>query len=528
MKLNLSSERSDYLFSREAVLVLLLGFIIRLFAFYHTFIVAPDSVLYIHQARALYYGKWEALTSCGLPYLSSYPIFIAGAYKIFHDWVIAGMSVSLFFGSITLILIYFLLKQFFKERISILGTLIFALTPVLVGRSVDVLRDPVYWFFLVFGVFFFVSHIDKRNYLYLFMSSISFLAASWARIEAILFVIISCIFILAVRQKNKIRKFTIFVSPLFIVVLLAVSGASFFEVPINKFHRADQILDKFTGAVDQYKNIRESLAELAHDQHENNLQFFLPEARNTIWLIALGVLLNRSLEAFFYPYFLVVLIGLIGIWKKINSDLRVLYCFLLAASGLILLYVHILQTWMMYYRFLAIVIFPSFIFAGYGLEHIIHWLRSRFNLKKSVAYSIVCFLILISALPKNLQKRGADKIVFRQIAEVISDREDSRRVIEISTSRHTYRWISFYTNLNYKGAPCPELTHNATWGKYANDYGKLLLHLKKRGVKYFLWEEKHWPIPTFKVNESPYSKNFKALGRWYHRDTGQMILFAVS
>ena len=528
MKLHLSSERSDSLFSREAVLVLLLGVVIRLFAFYYTFIIVPDGVLYIHQARVLYYGQWEALTSCGQSYLSSYPIFIAGAYIIFHDWVIAGMSVSLFFGSITLVPIYFLMKQFFNERISILGTLIFALTPVLVGRSVDVIRDPVYWFFLVFGVFFFVSHINKRNYLYLFISNFSFLAASWARIEAILFVIISCIYILAVRQNNKIRKFAVFISPLLIVVLLAVTGASLFQVPINKFHRADQILGKFAGAVEQYKNVREGLAELAHNQAEGNLKYFLPEARNTIWLIALGTLLNRSLEAFFYPYFLIFIIGLIGIWKKINSDLRVLYCFILAVSGLILLYVHILQTWMMYYRFLAIVIFPSFIFAGYGLERIIHLLRSRFNLNKSMAYSIVCFLILISALPKNLQKRGADKIVFRQIAEVITNREDNRHVIEISTSRHTHRWISFYTNLSYKGAPCPEPAINLTWGKYANDYGKLFLHLKKSGVKYFLWEENHWPIQTFKVNESPYSQNFKALGHWYHPDTGQMILFAVS
>ena len=145
-----------------------------------------------------------------------------------------------------------------------------------------------------------------------------------------------------------------------------------------------------------------------------------------------------------------------------------------------------------------------------------------------MAYSMVCFLIVISALPKNLQKRGADKIVFRQIAEVIANREQSSRVIEISSSRHTHRWISFYTNLGYKGAPCPEPHHKQIWGEYANDYGKLLRHLKESGVKYFLWEEKHWLIPTFQVNESPYGRNFKELGRWYHHDTGQMILFAVS
>ena len=54
-----------------------------------------------------------------------------------------------------------LLKRFFDDRISTLGTLIFALIPFFVSRSVDVVRGPVYWFFLVLGLYFLVVHIDK-------------------------------------------------------------------------------------------------------------------------------------------------------------------------------------------------------------------------------------------------------------------------------------------------------------------------------------------------------------------------------
>ncbi len=120
------------------VLIFILGLVIRLFACQHTFIVNPDGVYYIHQARAIYYGEWSSLTSCGLRFLSNYPFFIAGAYAIFHHWVVAAQFVSLFFGSITLIPLYFLCRRFFDRDISALTTLVFALLPVFVARSTDV------------------------------------------------------------------------------------------------------------------------------------------------------------------------------------------------------------------------------------------------------------------------------------------------------------------------------------------------------------------------------------------------------
>ena len=57
------------------VLIFILGLVIRLFACQHTVIVNPDGVYYIHQARAIYYGEWNSLTSCGVSFLSNYPFY---------------------------------------------------------------------------------------------------------------------------------------------------------------------------------------------------------------------------------------------------------------------------------------------------------------------------------------------------------------------------------------------------------------------------------------------------------------------
>ena len=71
-----------YHWSRIFFFILLLGFAIRLFAFQYTYVINPDGAYYINQAKALYFAKWDHFTSCGLTYLSNYPIFIAAAYPI--------------------------------------------------------------------------------------------------------------------------------------------------------------------------------------------------------------------------------------------------------------------------------------------------------------------------------------------------------------------------------------------------------------------------------------------------------------
>lgn len=112
---------------RLVILVIILGFVLRLFACQYTYIINNVGTIYIHQARAIYYGLWSVVNSCTVNYLSLYPILIAATYGILEDWVVSAKTVSIFFGTITLIPLYLLTKRFFKAEISILVTLIFAL-----------------------------------------------------------------------------------------------------------------------------------------------------------------------------------------------------------------------------------------------------------------------------------------------------------------------------------------------------------------------------------------------------------------
>jgi len=528
---NGSSNDPGWVGAREIALVFILGLVIRCFACQYTFIVNPDGVYYIHQARAIYYGGWDSLTSCSIGFLSNYPFFIAGAFTIFHDWIVAAKSVSLFFGSITLIPLYFLFRRFFDKNISILGVLVFAVLPVFVGISADVVRGPICWFFLALGLYFFIKADDRNYRLPLLLSCLSFLMASWARIEALLFIFVTCAYLLAVSQEKRIKKLAIFTMPFALILTFVLCGALFFDASLVDTIRLSEVGNKFSAPLIEYEILRSNLSELMTQPLTGSVPHFLHKARHLVWLIALGTLVKYMISAYFYLPFIIFILGLGGVWQRIREDRRVLYLALIATSAFVLLYVHVLQKWMMFHRFWAIFMLPSFIILGFGMEKVTLFLKSRFHLKKSTALALLCFLILAVALPKNLKPSEEDKVVFKEIGELIAHREGNENMTKVVKSLRTPNWTPFYANLEYEGAPCPMTNFGLEATIFEEivfkNYDNFVRRLRDEGVKYFLWEERAWPKGGFDFLTTKDQKDFKELGTWSHPDTGKLILFSL-
>jgi 4-amino-4-deoxy-L-arabinose transferase-like glycosyltransferase len=513
--------------ARLFVLVFILGFVIRLFACQYTYIVNPDGALYIHQARAIYYGQWDQLSSCVVNFLSNYPLFIVMSYAIFNDWIVSAKAVSLIFGSMTLIPVYLFLRRFLDQRISVLSTLVFAVNPLFVARSADVIRDPIYWFFSSLGLYFFVSADQKRHSLPLLLASLSFILAAWARVEAILYIAISCLFLLVVRQTKKLQKIVVFLSPAILILIMLFLGASVPDVSSKNVFRWQEIGGKFSEPLVQYKDLRESLEQLAQQTLDGNLPHFLPKARNMIWLIALGTLVRYMAGAYYYPFFAVFLVGLAGARRRMKEDPRLLYLALNSVFASVLLYVHLMQTWMIFYRFAVLFLLPSFVFLGFGMERVFQFLQTRFNLKASVTLFIIAISTLMCSLPKNLKPNEQDKLVFKEIGQLIAGIEGNDHEIRVaSASSWTTSHVSFYANLKHEGAVCP-LKYGNIRQLAGNSDETFLSNLEKAGVKYFLWEERSWAREKldFLIRQTP--KGLIEIGRWSHADTGRLILFRV-
>jgi len=418
-----------------------------------------------------------------------------------------------------------LLRQFFDYRISSLAALIVAVNPFFVSMSVEVLRGPIYWFLLVLGLYFFTVRIKEENRLFLLLSSLFFLLAAWTRIEAIVFFAISFAYLLF--KDRDIRKILIFISPAVIIFVLTLLIAHFKDTSVDDLQRGGEVFRRLLNSFSGYFTTDNELKELANGidgTTHGRLKLFLSEARMNIWLIALGTLINKILEAFLYLLFIPSIIGFVK-FKRIKEDPRLGYFMLLVVSSLLALYLSVFEAWVLQSRYVALFILPSIVFAGVGLDAIVRWFSARFNLKETLVVIVLACIMLFFTLPKNIQEKHFGKLVYKEIGEfVVRQEAGNEQIINVSASIGTQRWVSFYANLNYKGAICHEPSSQNSWELFVDD-NSFIRQLKKRNIKYFLWTEKTWSNNN--INIVKYDKYLKELGRWKHYDTGEMILFEV-
>jgi hypothetical protein len=508
------------------IFVFVLAFAVRLGAALRTDMINSDGVLYIHQARILSTGTTNGIIGCGISFLSVYPFLIAGFHSILDDWILSARAVSFLFGACTFIPLYFLLKQFFEREVAVLTTAIYTLVPVFVGRSVDVVRGPVCWFFLVTGLFFFVYRMKRENRLFLVLSSLFFLIAAWARIESILFLIVSDVFLLRNRE-NRIRNLVWFNFPLILLLAAVLISPADSSLSPERILRFEDIIRKITFApLDQYHRLQDQIDGLQSQVTQTPVRHFLPEARNFAWLVALGTLANRTMEGFFYPLFFLVLAGIGDVIRRRKTDSSIGYLLSLIMAGYLLLYVHLIHKWILHYRFFGIVIFPACIAAGFGFIRLTGWLQRKTNRRRRTVFFWVLILVVACHLPKNLKARYDDKTVFQKIGEYISQTARSDQGILISTSTHTHRWIHFFANRNVEPPFCPQ-QFSYCYEYLPDDYDAFIETLMNAGATFLLWEEKNWPPGKFSRKKIFQDPAFQRLRTFSHPDTGEMVLFRI-
>ena len=511
--------------SRMIYWIIALGIGIRVFAAIYTYAINPDGMVYIQQAKAIYYGNWKLLRSC-VPFVSSYPFLIASAFSAFHSWIGSARLVSVFFGSLTLVPLYFLLKRFTDERTTCLSVLLYAFMPALVSRSADLIRDPICWFFLVAGLYFFVRQMEtgetfRRRFFYLMSSYALFLVACWARPETFIVLIFSCFYSLlhSVFSKEK-RYLFVAVASLVFLGLFLTAGGMVFGPSFNSYSTAAS--GKLSASYEAYRNLRQHLSSLGSDLDRGALRSFLFQVRHFTWLVDLGILVGNTISGVFYFYFPFFVFGFLGLSARLRKDARVVYLLILVILGYSLLFVHVLQFWYLEDRFLYIIIFSGCILGAFGIEQTARYIRSKVNWKVSVVAILISIYILGFGLGKNLKKREDDKVVFPQIAEYISglEKPDHKFAPVLTSDSSSLKLVPFYLNLRLSAGFCP-----VDSAPVIKTNEELFQYVRENNVKYFLWDEKGWQNTSVDIRSDDFRRNFDDLAQWYHQYYGHIILF---
>jgi len=147
---------------REILFILIIiTFSLRLYAVLMAKGIANDSAAYGFMARDFMKGNFEkALSSPLHPF---YPVLMALFSPTPSHVEITGRLISLFFGTLTLFIIFNIVKKEIGEREAFLTALFYTFHPYLVTYSGMMLTEATYWGLLVLSVYFFWTGLKEEN-----------------------------------------------------------------------------------------------------------------------------------------------------------------------------------------------------------------------------------------------------------------------------------------------------------------------------------------------------------------------------
>ncbi len=174
-------------------------------------------------------------------------------------------------------------------------------------------------------------------------------------------------------------------------------------------------------------------------------------------------------------------------------------------------------------RFIALFLFPAFVFVGHGMRALQAFFTRRVRLRPSLSWIVIFGLVFLVALPKNLKAdHRSNKEVFREIGEFIAARAAGDRDVQVAGGSKEVRLIHFYAHAAFKGASCfdrrsvmgahPEVTLDA---------------LRGLGFAYYVWDEENGSPEELEKIRRERRDIFEEQKTWDSEKLGRLVLFRI-
>jgi len=456
---------SGVIFSHIAGLFLI-AFLARILAFMQVPIINVDGIVYIQQARAIYYHQPQGIFA-SYEYLTNYAPLIALVYHFVGNWVLSAQIISLFFSLLVIIPFYFLAFNYWGENRACFLTFLYVVSPTFVGLSPDIIRGPEFWFFYVAGLWAFSVYLHEKHYFSLVIALFALFLAAWSRIEGIwpLFLVSGWFVFTRRHQKNWNRMVVtcgLFVV-LCIVFLLLIT--SYLGIDFNNVIYSG-LSNRISFALSRVAFLNDSLRQMAVTSQvavtpqTAVLPNFFVHARHFLWLLAIGVTGHSILKVFSLP--------VIGLWltgffcsRKINvpvggnqSLVSIRFISVLLVGSLLLLYAQIFLNWENSSRYCALIYFPSLLLLGNYLTPLVACINKRLRLRTSLVYLILALLVFSFSLPEILREgHGGKRVSMMNIGLALAEQREPGKTLKLLGTTKDMRYVHFYAHLLEPGAP---------------------------------------------------------------------------
>ncbi len=392
--------------------LLLLSFGLRLLHIYISPIISSDGVLYIEQAKSNF-GK-EAT------YFHLYPLIIRLFYLLIDDWELAARVVSVFFGTISILLFYLLIRLLLNPRLALCSSLFFGICPHVVEYSSDVLREPLFWSFFLSSLFFALLGFKRKKWYLFLISALFSLLSTLTRVEGIESALLVLLWgIYSAKENERERKELLFYSFLYLsfLVLFSLQGLI--------------ILKHLTGEIDsiqlilRLKSLTLEASPISILNEIEKMEILHPTLGRFFEIAYRFRYVSVFLEiAFKYlkligPVFLVFLAFGVGS-RRFDLGTSKYFLLMWVILSLLFSYIHTLQTYYFSARHGLNIAIPTFVWMAKGLEEMAYLLMER--LKRTPFFSqpnfnfrhFLIILLILVVLPFAIKPYRLEKLELKK------------------------------------------------------------------------------------------------------------------
>ena len=499
--------------SEKQILLILLGitFGLRLYAVLMAKGISYDGAGYGFMARDfLRHDFAKGLSPALHPF---YPFLIYLVSPDASHVEIAGRFISLFFGTITFIPVFYLAKEVAGQKGAILSGLFYSFHPYLVTYSGMVLSEATYWGFLALSVYFFWTALKGKRILGMIASG-GFLALAYlTRPEAIGYLFIFPIWLIFYGgiRKEWFRK----------SVLIGGVFLPFFIISVPyliHIHREtgqwlitkkgvaiqSQLLNRVEGKDDP---AREKIVEKPKSVVKNSNISAI--AKNIFQYIPLTT--YHYLRAYHFALWLFLFLGMIRVRQKGMQEELFL-------ASIVLFHLFSLSTFTgSSIRFSVPIIPISLFWAGAGVLEIRKYL-SKWNIAKPENW--VVFLLILSILiqlPQSLRPEGRHRVDQKNVGLWLKENTPKDSIIMSNSPIE-----AFYAEREFIILPIGL----PTWGIPGKSYWEIIQFAKQKGIHYILVNKNtHEYNPDFEGSIQP--KDLREFYTYREKDGNWIIVYEV-
>lgn len=462
------------------LLILVLATLVRLYAFFSTHLISRDSPFYLYQAMAVSTGNFELLNICDfssrIKELNFFSLSIIPFYYMFNDWEIAGKFLSFFSSVFSLILLYFILKNFFTGFPLYLTLLTYALNPIIVRESSEILRESYFTFLVLCGIIFFIRGLKSSfriQFPIFFLSIFFWILSSWVRVEGIFLIFLSWAYLLLKNlfSENKKETLPTFIS--FSIIFFAIGFFIILYIGIYKSFLLVELKGKLNLLNPFTQSFLKVLKNFKYFDIPMPTPYFWDMVAQNLWLIAFGTtFFYKFIPALHFSNFILLLFG----FKNIKNFLKLkhLSCYFLFLSFFYFLglWYFTFTKWYMEKRYMLPLVYFVSPFVGFGIINFKNFLESRYRLSfQKILFIFIFYIVIFSFIKLFHHPYRKDllelKIIAFNIANLVSEKElKTYSQTNCTNFIFTREGRIFFYISNYKKIPfCPKSENRIFYAK---------------------------------------------------------------